>query len=440
MRPRWRTMRALPAAILLAFALALGPMAAGAREALSRDGRAEVYAAVVAGIRARFHSQTELDRLAWEKLAGERRPRVLDAASDTAFAAEINALLGELKISHTGFLTPDDVDYYVLLDVFRNTPQIKTLVEQTFGENTRPWFAGIGVFTRQVEGRHHVDLVLEGSPADRAGVRVGDEIVSVGSEAYTPVEAFRGKAGETVRIGVRRAAGGEVAQIPIEATRIVPGQAFREAMLASARVIEAGAQRIGYVHVWAVRGDEIVTAFNEAVDKLAGGEGRRQGGARRTPLTHLIVDLRGKIGGDTTAVRGFMSRLAPQGPQVTPKGASAMAQRPPRTFKGHTIALIDRHTRSAAEILAHGIKSQGIGPLIGTRTATAVTAGAAFPMPGRNLLYVAVQALEIDGVDLEGQGVVPDVVVERPLPYAQGADPVLDAALDHIMKGVGGGE
>ncbi len=419
-------------------AIALLPRFAVAFDAATREARQETLAAITARLRASFYSQDVLNRVDLETLTTVRRGDLLGRATDAAFAQGVNALLSELKVSHTGFLTPDDADYYVLADVFRNSKAMAPLLEQAFGAGARPWFAGIGVFTTLVENRHHVDLVLDGSPADKAGLRVGDEIVSVNDGPYTAIAAFRGRLGETVRLGLRRIVGGQISTIPVEVVKIVPEQAFREAMLASARVIEAGAHRIGYVHVWAVRGEDTVSGFGEAIGRLRRGDGTQHG--RQPPLTHLIIDLRGKIGGDPTAVRGLLDRIAPRGPHVTAKGQGASAHRPPRSFKGNATVLIDHHTRSAGEILVHALKSQGIATLIGTRTATAVTAGAAFPLPGRNILYVAVQALEIDGQDLEGRGVEPDIVVERPLPYAQGADPVLDAAVDHIMKGVGGGE
>jgi carboxyl-terminal processing protease len=57
-------------------------------------------------------------------------------------------------------------------------------------------------------------------------------------------------------------------------------------------------------------------------------------------------------------------------------------------------------------------------------------AGQVVVMPGDLLLYVAISGFEFVGHPLEGVGVIPDRRVERPLPYAGGADPVLDAALD----------
>jgi carboxyl-terminal processing protease len=56
-------------------------------------------------------------------------------------------------------------------------------------------------------------------------------------------------------------------------------------------------------------------------------------------------------------------------------------------------------------------------------------------MPGGLVLYTAVVSHEFDGKPLEGVGVAPDIRIERPLPYAAGADPVLDAAVTHLTKG-----
>jgi len=47
---------------------------------------------------------------------------------------------------------------------------------------------------------------------------------------------------------------------------------------------------------------------------------------------------------------------------------------------------------------------------------------------------VATVRIEFDGQPLEGIGVAPDHEVERPLPYAAGADPVLEAAVELLAK------
>ncbi len=78
-------------------------------------------------------------------------------------ARRINALLAELKTSHTGLLTPDDVDYYILMAVFGGA----SMPQEEFDD--RFWgagvtYAGIGIFSVRIDGRDFVDAVLEGSP------------------------------------------------------------------------------------------------------------------------------------------------------------------------------------------------------------------------------------------------------------------------------------
>jgi C-terminal processing protease CtpA/Prc len=76
-------------------------------------------------------------------------------------------------------------------------------------------------------------------------------------------------------------------------------------------------------------------------------------------------------------------------------------------FRGRSALLIDHHTRSAAELMAHGYKRNAFGPVVGTPTAGAVSSGGLFVMPGDLLLYVATSSAEFDGQRLEGVGVPP---------------------------------
>jgi carboxyl-terminal processing protease len=138
--------------------------------------------------------------------------------------------------------------------------------------------------------------------------------------------------------------------------------------------------------------------------------------------------MRGKIGGTATTATRYLELLDPRGPLL----GSRNKERSSTSVRGRTAVLIDHHTRSTAELFVHAYKREKQGPLVGTRTAGAVSAARAFAMPGGNLLYVAVSGLEVDGDVLEGPGVAPDIEVARPLPYAQGADPVLDAAFAAI--------
>jgi carboxyl-terminal processing protease len=152
--------------------------------------------------------------------------------------------------------------------------------------------------------------------------------------------------------------------------------------------------------------------------------------------------MRGRVGGNVVVAGQYLDLLEPRTywgdwqavTRSRPQGGSPrILKNPP--FRGRSALLIDHHTRSAAEFMAYGYKRNGFGPVIGTPTAGAGSSGALFVMPDDLLLYVAVARHEQqDGQRLEGVGVSPDHRVERPLPYAAGADPVLDAAVELLSK------
>ena len=98
------------------------------------------------------------------------------------------------------------------------------------------------------------------------------------------------------------------------------------------------------------------------------------------------------------------------------------------------MAIIDEGSRSGLEVFAYALKVNGI-PLVGTRTAGALLAGRAYLLPDDSLLEIAVSDAVIgDNVRLEGSGVQPDVPVPFSLPYAAGADPQREAAIEEMRR------
>jgi carboxyl-terminal processing protease len=405
-----------------------------AASAPAKEDFGRLFDAVVETTAKSFWDKERLADIGWEKRAAEVRQSVVDATSLEQAAARINALLGELKASHTTLLTPDDVDYYILLSVFGGGTMPPAEFDALFW-GAGITYAGIGHFSARIDGRDFVDLLLEGSPAARAGLKVGDEIVAVDGAPHHQIRSFRGKAGREAHVTIRRVRGGPTETIAIKVMPIAPLHAFREATRASARVIERDGKRIGYAHVWASVGDESSRALERALTVLGVNAwlSTNDKAESRRPLDGLIVDMRGKIGGTSPTAGRYLDLLDPRGPLLFSRNRS----RATTAMRGRTAVLIDHHTRSTAELFVHAYKRERMGPLVGTRTAGAVSGGGSFIMPGNNLLYLAVAGLEVDGEVLEGPGVAPDVEVARPLAYAQGADPVLDAAVDALVARAG---
>ena len=413
----------------------------GAAEASTREDFDRLFNAVVERVGKSFWDKDGLASVDWERQAQLARPEIAEAPTLEEASRRINALLGKLKTSHTGLLTPDDQDYYNLLDVFSGSRGARKLAKQ-FRSGVH--YAGIGIFSVRIDDSHFVDAVLEGSPAERVGIKVGDELVTVDGAPFHPIRSFRGRIGQEATLAIRRTRGGPIQMVRCDVVRIAPLRLFNDATLASARVIERDGRRIGYVHVWASVGDQSTQSLKAALAKLnvEGGVARpaksetsdqRNETLVTAPLNALIIDMRGKIGGTGTTAGRYLDLIDPRGPRVRSRNKRDSTQASV-SLRGRTALLIDHHTRSTAELFVHAYRREGQGMLIGTPTAGAVSAASAFAMPGGNLLYLAVMGLEVDGEVLEGSGVAPDIAVQRPLPYSNGADPVLDGALAELAK------
>ena len=408
--------------------------------------RAKLFDAVVEATEKNFFDAQRLRETNWRASAAATRAAVLEAPDATQAVARINALLGELKTSHTVLLTPDDYQYYFLLDIVGAGAGGSEFLTRLFW-GSGPYYPGTGAFTRLVDGRPIVDAVLEGSPAAQAGIRVGDEILGVDGAPYSPIAAFRGRIGERVHLSLRRTAAGAPQPVAVEVIPIQPKSAFSAATRASARIIEHAGSRIGYVHVWALHESDSVAAalaeFDPEREERRRGRGREEkadDSAERKPPDYLIVDLRGRVGG-TAGVAQRLLELLDDGrkpywgdSRVYGRERTISTRKQAASYRGRSVLLIDHNTRSAGEIMAHGYKRSGFGSVLGMPTAGAVSSGGTYVMPGDLLLYVAVAGHEFDGRPLEGAGVAPDRRIERPLPYAAGADPVLDAALDLLAQ------
>ena len=423
---------------------------------------AKLYDAVIETIDKVFYDPKLLQQIEWKTRTNNVRPSVLAARSTEDAVRQINGLLSELRTSHTALFTPDDYDYYILLDIVGAGANGAGLMARRFWGNA-PYYPGIGIFTRRIGEHHFVDGILEGSPADHVGLKYGDEILSVDGRPYSPIAAFRGKVGAPVAVEFRRHAEAAPQRLDILVVPIRPTTAFSSATEASARVIERDGRRIGYIHIWASHESN---SFKAALVKLdpdrserwlfptiaadgrtlvvesPGGENLDSGDAPR-PLDFLIVDMRGRVGGNIAVAKAFLEAMDPgardyfgawRSSDRSDSTPGARTPTRPQQFRGRSALLINEHTRSAAEIMAFGYQHSSFGPVVGTQSAGAVLSGSLFVMPGDLLLYVAVSGHTFDSQRIEGAGVTPDHRVEQPLPYAAGDDPVLEAAVELLAK------
>jgi carboxyl-terminal processing protease len=313
----------------------------------------------------------------------------------------VQDFLSRIPSSHLGLLSMES-HKYILNDLFgRPYPQFGFQLIELNGEN----YAG---------------SILEGGPAQTAGLLPWDRIVSIDGiataqsprldwrtdDAYIPddrdppVHYLLARAGEAVRLKIERRKG-EFRELSVPATDYSALAAAR----ASARVIVRGGQSIGYLHFWYVH----ITGVPELLKEKLETDFK--------DCKALVIDLRGR--GGNGAVIGKIVEILKQDRENR--------QRP-------IVALIDRAARSAKDVLAYEFKKNGIARLVGEKTAGAVIP-ATFADVGHDsvLMFPSFKLPKYTDL-LESKGVDPDIFIERGKPFDGGADPIFEAGVNEAAR------
>ena len=379
-----------------------------------------VFEEVWRTVRDHFYDPT-FGGLDWAAVKEKYRP-LAAAASDAEGSAVINLMLAELAVSHTRHYTASDPAYFQLLDIFSGA--LRQSLRRVFpdGQVTYP---GIGLFTRQLNGKSFIVGILDGLPARQAGLVVGDEILAAAGEPFHPINSFATKVGQEVTLSIRRHVDGSPEEIVVVPAQIKPGEAFLKAMEASARIIDAEGAKIGYIHVWSYAGSQYQQLLEREISS-----------GKLKDADALVWDLRDGWGGAEAEYLHLSTGRAPTTTLINRDGRVSTAN---VTWRKPVAMLVNGGTRSGKEILAYGFKKYALGEVIGSPTAGAVLAGRAYLLSDGSLLMLAVADVLVDGQRLEGVGVMPTIAVPFPLAYAQGQDPQLERAVEVLSRAVGAG-
>ncbi|HXF51130.1 MAG TPA: S41 family peptidase [Dehalococcoidia bacterium] len=325
----------------------------------------------------------------------------LDTA-EVRFAA-IDRMASSLQDCHTYFLRP------VLAQV---------------QEETRHGSRGVGVGVEVLAAMPNVITeVYQNSPAERAGVRPGDRVLSVdGVDLSTAtrdavVGALRGPEGSEVTLVVRRPATAETLTFRLRRALVVPANVER-------RLLEGG---VGYVRIRAfVAGGvhEDVRAALEALDRA---------GAKA-----WILDLRDNYGGELDV--GLPSLFIPSGPvvRVTYRegGETWNADGSVLPFRKPMVLLVNGLTGSVSEAMAAALDEYDAAYLIGEPTFGCAGFTVETPLGDGTTLAVTSGVIvgPVSGNSLAG-GVRPDEYVARTFDdLAAGRDPQLDRAIAYLRS------
>lgn len=368
----------------------------------------------------------KFNQVDWKAMREKYKPQAERAKSNQEFATTINQMLSQLQTSHTRYYTQNEPAYYQLLGIFQ--PRSKELQQQLkkFFPKGKIEYTGIGAFTKDINGKTFVSAILDESPAQEAGLKVGDQLLSVDDRPFEPIGSFIAKAGQKVKLLIRRSPDSKSQQEIIVTPQLLDATTmFLDAQASSTQVIERGGKKIGYIHIWSYAGDQYQQQLEE---ELFYG--------RLKDADALVLDLREGWGG---AYPNYLNIYTANGPSLTSIGRDGKRNKSNYQWKKPVVMVVNEGSRSGKEILAFAFQQYKIGSVVGSKTAGAVVAGRPFVMSDGSILYLAVADVYIDGKHrLEGKGVTPDINVPFSLEYAQGADPQKERAIEAALAAVAG--
>jgi carboxyl-terminal processing protease len=386
--------------------------------ALAPAASAAVLDEIAEIVEQKFYSPARLQQVGWRAAVARARESLAVAPDAARRTSVIRGLLATLATSHTAFYPRDDPDYWALASIFEPVLQRACPAERTPGFPVAR--DDIGVFWKQVGTEWFAAGVFAGGPAENAGLRLGDRVLTANGRPFSPVRAFAGRAGKPVALEVLRTREGALIELVVTPRTTKPQEELRQASAGSWRILERRGRRIAYLHVWSWTSPEIHQAVLDAIGK-----------SNAEAVDGFIIDLRDGWGGAAASYLGIFSRDVPVLEAISRDGK---AQAFDNQIRKPAVLLVNGGTRSGKEMIAFAAKKHGLARLVGERTAGAVTFGQPFCLVDGSLLLLAVSDAKVDGERLEGRGVAPDLEVPFDPRYADGQDVQLQRALELLSS------
>ena len=298
-----------------------------------------------------------------------------------------------------------------------------------FSAATSGEFSGVGLSVSEIKRGLRVAKVYEDTPAEEAGIEMGDLVVAVegeeiaGDSATATAARIKGPPGTEVTITVVDGRTAKRSELTIERANVrIPA-------------VEGEIKRSG--------GKEIAYVQFSTFSRGAHGDLRSEiEGLYREGAEGLVLDLRGNGGGLLQEAVLVTSIFQEDGPVVTTEGRT----RPEQTLDAvgdsldprPMVVLTNGDTASASEILAAALQQNELATIVGTTTFGKGVFQEVIELESGAALDLTVgEYLTADGSSILGKGVEPDV--KAPDKDLSDGDETLDRGLGIVAREIEAG-
>lgn len=338
-----------------------------------------------------------------------RRNYVEEVDDRTLLDSAIRGMLSELD-PHSSFML--DTEYKELDD------------------STRGRYSGIGIDVRAQEQKLVIKAVIDGSPADQAGINPGDIITSIDGVAvkgrYLPdaIDDLMGEPGTELELKILPPSGEELELEMVRKYIKLPTLSF-----------ELLDHSYGYFKI---------TQFHKesAIDLEQSLESISKDGII---LQGLVLDLRNNPGGVLQQAVSMADGFLDEGLIVSTRGRNSTMQ---LEFSAHPgqwipdiplIVIVDRGTASASEVLAGALQDHGRALIIGERTFGKGSVQSILPLRnGSGIKLTTARYFTPSGRSIQAEGIHPDLAIDSEEAGIPAHGRVREADLErHLENGSG---
>jgi len=317
---------------------------------------------------------------------------------------------------------------------------------KTFTEDMQGSFGGVGMRLESKDGKILVVAPIDDTPAYKAGVKPGDQIVEVDGQNVVNkpldqvVSMIRGEVGKEVKIKIYRESEKKYYEFVLKRELI-------EVPVVEYKVLE---NNIGYIRFYEFTQNspqKLADAFKALENKVKG----------------VILDLRNNPGGDLRSAVTIASFFISENDQVKTtikdnntsktfdtKGIIVYRQDREKRLYGEKvvkgtykwnkplIVLVNRYSASASEILSGAINDYNKAILVGEKTFGKGVVQTIFTLSDGSAVKITTEKYLLpSGRDINKEGITPDILVEMaPENVGKDNDVQLNKAIEILKKNI----